>query len=50
MTTARSPSMNASDETEGFFEVGTLEEDIDLKLDREYQSTPSIRFETAIVL
>ena len=49
MTIALLPSMYANDETEELFEIGTLEEDTSLELDREYQSTPSTRFEVAIV-
>jgi hypothetical protein len=41
--------MYANDETEEPFEIGILEEDFGLKLDREYQSTPSTRFEAATV-
>jgi len=49
MTIALSPSLYASDEVEELFEIGILEEDINFELEREYQSTPSTRFEVAIV-
>lgn len=42
--------MYANDETEESLETGILEDDISLELDREYQSTPSARFEVAKVL
>ena len=50
MTSALSSSMYANDETEESLETGILEDDISLELDREYQSTPSARFEVAKVL
>ena len=48
MIIALSLSAYAIDETEELLEVGILEDVINLKLDREYQSTPSSRFEEAI--
>ena len=43
------PAMYANGETEGPFETGTLEDDISLELDNEYQSIPSTRFEVTMV-
>ena len=49
MMIALSQSTYANDETQEPFEIEILEEDINLELDREYQSTPSSRFEEATV-
>lgn len=49
MIIALPPSMHANDEADKALEIGSLEELVNLELDREYQSIPSSRFEEAIV-